>query len=85
MSSHQLKIQSKYFNDVVSGLKTFEIRKNDRNFKVGDILNLEEIQEDGGGWFYTGENHHVKVTYITEYAQENGYVVLGIQPYEEGK
>ena len=33
---HQLKIESKYFEDIASGKKTFEVRNNDRNFIVGD-------------------------------------------------
>ena len=36
MKVHNLKIKPQYFKDVVSGIKTFEVRKNDRNFKVGD-------------------------------------------------
>lgn len=77
---HSLKIQSKYFADVVSGLKTFEIRKNDRDYEVGDILELEEIDSD---FEYTGNSHYVQVTYITDYAQQDGYVAMGIAPVEE--
>lgn len=35
---HELKIAPEYFKDVRTGLKKFEIRKNDRDFKVGDRL-----------------------------------------------
>ncbi len=48
MKIHELKLDTKYFNDVKSGKKNFEIRKNDRDFKVGDILNLH-MWHDGGG------------------------------------
>lgn len=34
---HQLKIQSEYFLDVASGKKTFEVRKDYRDFHVGDL------------------------------------------------
>lgn len=40
---HQLKIESAFFEDVISGKKTFEIRKNDRDFMVGDFLALNEL------------------------------------------
>lgn len=73
---HTLKIQSRYFKDVVNGLKTFEIRKNDRDYKVGDILVLEERLCGR----FTDEQIKVKVTYITDYAQQDGYVVMGIEP-----
>ncbi|MEM5599315.1 DUF3850 domain-containing protein [Niallia circulans] len=39
---HFLKIQPQYFEEVRNGNKSFEIRKNDRDFKVGDTLYLQE-------------------------------------------
>ncbi|EGO8857938.1 DUF3850 domain-containing protein [Enterococcus faecalis] len=72
---HELKILPEYFEAVVSGDKCFEIRKNDRGYKVGDILRLNEY-EDGK---YTGNFHVAEITYITDYAQQDGYVVLGIK------
>lgn len=72
---HELKILPEYFEAVVSGDKRFEIRKNDRNYKKGDILRLNEYQ-DGQ---YTGDVHVAEITYITDYAQQDGYVVLGIK------
>ena len=41
MKTHELKLDIKYFDDVKSGKKKFEIRKNDRDFVVGDILDLK--------------------------------------------
>ncbi|EGO5031448.1 MULTISPECIES: DUF3850 domain-containing protein [Bacteria] len=35
---HELKILPEYFEAVVSGNKRFEIRKNDRNYKNGNIV-----------------------------------------------
>lgn len=72
---HHLKILPEYFEAVVSGNKRFEIRKNDRNYKKGDILRLNEYK-DGQ---YTGDVHVAEITYITDYAQQDGYVVLGIK------
>lgn len=40
MKTHELKLDIKYFDDVKSGKKNFEIRKNDRDFQVGDVLKL---------------------------------------------
>ncbi|EAE5884738.1 ASCH/PUA domain-containing protein [Enterococcus faecalis] len=72
---HELKIKPEYFKAVESGMKKFEIRKNDRNYQKGDILRLNEYQ-DGQ---YTGDVHVAEITYITDYAQQDGYVVLGIK------
>ncbi len=46
MKTHHLKIKSEYFNLVTSGVKKFEIRKNDRNFKVGDLVYLDEVNKE---------------------------------------
>ena len=35
---HELKIEKKYLDDLISGAKRFEIRFNDRGYKVGDFL-----------------------------------------------
>lgn len=43
---HKLKTWPAYFTAVVRGDKTFEVRKNDRGFKVGDFLVLEEYYID---------------------------------------
>lgn len=39
---HELKIICNFFNDILFSNKNFEIRKNDRDFKVNDILILKE-------------------------------------------
>ncbi len=76
--THELKIRPEYFKAVVCGDKTFEIRKNDRNFKVGDIIVLNEWNERSG---YTGKHTLVNITYVmtdTEFVKE-GFAVLGIK------
>lgn len=35
MTTHRLKIFVKYADAIMSGAKTFEIRKNDRDYEVG--------------------------------------------------
>jgi hypothetical protein len=46
MRHHKLKTLPTYFERVQLGQKTFEIRKNDRDFQVGDILELEYYNPD---------------------------------------
>lgn len=43
VKTHELKCWPQYFRYVAEGLKNFEIRKNDREFKVGDRLTLREF------------------------------------------
>ncbi len=68
---HDIKINQKYFEDVLKGNKTFEVRKNDRNFKVGDKLILKEWD----GVKYTGRTIKKRITYILE--DDSGYVLQG--------
>ena len=49
MKKHELKLDTKYFDDVKSGKKDFEIRKNDRDFEVGDILELKKYKSYKNG------------------------------------
>ena len=43
MMTHYLKCESVYFQEVERGKKKFELRKNDRDFKVGDLVCLQEV------------------------------------------
>ena len=42
MKVHKLKLDSNYYDNSAAGIKNFEIRKNDRNYQVGDVLELRE-------------------------------------------
>lgn len=61
MSEHRLKTWPIFFAEVATGAKTFEIRKNDRDFKVGDVLILVEYDPDTNT--YSGDEMKVMVTY----------------------
>lgn len=41
---HTLKTWPKYLDLIGTGEKTFEVRRNDRNFQIGDILHLVEFE-----------------------------------------
>ena len=41
---HNLNIQHNYFLDVKSGIKTFEIRRTNRDYNIGDILILKSLK-----------------------------------------
>ncbi|TNH91748.1 hypothetical protein CF139_02595 [Aeromonas hydrophila] len=71
---HELKIKPEYFAAVFFGEKTFEIRNNtDRNFQVGDTLLLKAWDGE-----FNGDFVEKVVSYITDFEQKPGYVVLGL-------
>lgn len=81
---HNLKIAPAYFAEVYSGAKTFEIRKDDRAFNVGDTLCLEEWVDDVGdtaAGHYSGRFILAKVPYIIRNPAfiEPGYCVMSLQ------
>jgi Domain of unknown function (DUF3850) len=81
---HDLKTWPVYFNAILSGEKTFEVRKNDRGFHVGDILHLKEFRDYGYGGVqkgYTGNTTKRIVTYMLvggQFGIEEDYCVMGI-------
>ena len=46
MKTHELKIKKEYADFVLNGIKTFEIRKNDRDYQVGDLVKFKVIDGD---------------------------------------
>jgi hypothetical protein len=62
MQTHELKSWPEYFTMVMSDLKLFELRYNDRDFKVGDRVVLEEFRPGVGT--YTGRKQEIEITYI---------------------
>lgn len=76
--THDLKLVQPHFNDVKSRTKTFEVRKDDRDYNVGDTLILRLF--DSETQMYDGEFLMRKITYLLrdkQYVKE-GFVILGI-------
>lgn len=59
---HKLKLAKMFFEDVRLGRKSFELKKNDRDYQIGDILELREM--DNGE--PTGRVIEKEITYILE-------------------
>lgn len=61
---HTLKCIQPYFNLVWLGKKRAEIRKNDRNFKLGDIVYLQEYNPQKNS--FTKYQIKIRITDILE-------------------
>lgn len=98
MTEHNLKLNDRYFDAVANGVKTFEIRKNDRGFCVGDTLKMYRVNDNGlyvsnDGTYASNDRSglksiQVKVKYILTHDDfpdgiSEGYVVMSIERVSE--
>lgn len=63
MTEHVCKSWPVFFQAIRNGYKTHDLRKKDRNFKVGDTIILQEYDPFHGK--YTGQECVAEITYIT--------------------
>lgn len=80
---HDVKLGATFFDDVKTGRKTFELRKNDRGYKEGDTIVLHEYK-DGTT---TGRTITKKIVYMLEdfTGLEDGYCILGLGEVKAGE
>lgn len=81
MNTHELKCHPHFFAAIAAGKKTFEIRRNDRDYRIGDMLNLREYDPTFG---MTGRSlAGLEVVYIM-LAEDfpailPGFVIMGLR------
>lgn len=77
MTTHELKTCPDFFCAVLSGEKTFELRYDDRGFRVGDMLILLEWSPAEQG--FTGRGIKKRVSYIlSSFALHPGWVCMAL-------
>lgn len=91
--NHDLKLTPPYFQAVMEGRKTFEVRQNDRGFQAGDSVTLKEWDENmprpadflhmhHQNWKLTGRTIVKKIGYVTGFEQRPNWVVFSLLPIE---
>lgn len=73
---HDLKIETPYFEAILQGKKTFEIRFNDRGYNAGDTVVFKEIHDFHKG--YTGREICSDIGYVSNHQQKEGFVVFSL-------
>lgn len=80
---HELKCWDRVFQDKWRGLKPWEFRKNDRDYKVGDIIIEREYRKMPLEYSeykpYTGREVHEVIKYIIQGGQfgiPEGYCIM---------
>lgn len=85
--THFIKIEERWFSRITREEKTYELRKNDRDYQVGDVIFFEIIRD-----FWSKEDitlpadlkpiyiiTHVLTSDVCE-GLEKGYCILSIMP-----
>ena len=85
---HTLKVKKEYADEIIWGNKTFELRKNDRNYRQGDIVEFVVIDTDEEGRIVAPLDHpilrkHYEITYVLDRAPQYGleprFCIFGIR------
>ena len=87
---HELKTDPAVYDAVASGAKTHEIRRNDRDFQVGDTLLLRKTRYTGHQMHmralpleYTGDECTRVVSHVLDgYGLQDGWVILSFAAHE---
>lgn len=81
---HNIKCLTQFFERIRSGQKTFEIRKNDRDYQVGDSLNIMEYNPEVPDFPHTAmATIKADIVYVSSFMQKEDYVVLGIEAHDD--
>ena len=80
MKIHRVKAYERWFAQTLEGAKNFEVRKNDRDYRPGDLLEMYETQNSE----YTGRCTLFRVAFVLTSQDfpdgiKEGYAVLGIE------
>lgn len=89
MKTHRLKVFIKYADAIMSGAKTFEIRKNDRDYEVGDKIVFDVVTNEGYAVGSAARHPLNGTTYRIDYILDGfeglaqKYVALAISKVDE--
>lgn len=76
---HYLKCETEYFQAVENGLKAFELRKNDRDYKVHDIVQFEEVVNGEKTGRKLEPREIVYIFHGGKYGLEEGYCIFQME------
>lgn len=87
MKTHEVKSWPEYFSRIVSGDMLFQVRKNDRDYRIGDTVVFQEFRPNTGA--YTGRKITTVITNIimdgpavAGEGLKKGYCVFGFRKVE---
>ena len=78
---HYLKCETEYYQAVERGFKTFELRKNDRDYNVHDIIHLNEVVDGVETGRTLQQKEIVYILHGGKYGLEDGYCILQMKEF----
>lgn len=82
--THIIKIKEEYWHHKREGKKNFEVRLNDRDYQVGDLLEYDIITKDWTVFLTTKLCPKDEIIYVhTGVGMIEGYVVLGVREVKQ--
>ena len=80
MTIHELKIKLDYFIAIRNRTKNFELRKNDRDYRVGDLISFI-VLDDFNITYQPPELYYISYVLqnCPEYGLQEGYCILAIK------
>ena len=81
LKTHQLKLNEKYCDAVFQGRKCFEVRFNDRDYRVNDLIEFHAVTDEGLEIDHPIDARAYMITYLYDGpGLVPQHVVLGIRP-----
>jgi ParB family transcriptional regulator, chromosome partitioning protein len=77
---HELKIKKCYLLHIIEGKKTFEVRKNDRDFQVGDTIRFLPLEDDDYEIKTPLANYEITYILADFGGLQQGHVAMAIKP-----
>lgn len=86
MQIHDLKLNQQYYYAVKDGDKTFEVRKNDRNFQTEDLVHFRIVDDDGNDLGYEIPEYFI-ISFVLKVFEglTDNYVAFSIKKLGDAK
>lgn len=77
---HEIKLRIEFCDAVLKGIKSFEIRKNDRGYQTGDLIRFIPVDETTVTVPHPISDEQFRIMYILNgWGLQDGYVALAIE------
>lgn len=84
MRVHSIKVLDVFADDILSGIKSFEVRNNDRMYQIGDIIKYTVVDDVGKIVEHPLSNKYFRITFILSgWGLKEEYVAFAQKMLEE--